>query len=90
MKQTTAVAISGGVDSLMTAYLLKESLTVFTFHDVSDNPSDFCKEHLLNTPLSTFEDQIKLINSKFNLSFKVFKSRKGFQVIKKLRSARGV
>lgn len=46
---------------------LEQTLTVFVFHDVSDNPSEFCRKFDLNVSSELFERQILLIKSKFNV-----------------------
>jgi peptidoglycan/xylan/chitin deacetylase (PgdA/CDA1 family) len=43
------------------------SLTVFAFHDVSDQPSQFAKEHGLCISLDTFRLQCQWIKSHFNV-----------------------
>ena len=45
----------------------KNRLTIFCYHDVSNNPSEFSHSHDLNVPPSIFEYQIGYINKKFNV-----------------------
>ena len=47
--------------------ILKRTLTVFTYHDISNNPSEFSRNHNLNVPPSLFEYQIKFIKERFNI-----------------------
>ncbi|MCP4613868.1 MAG: polysaccharide deacetylase family protein, partial [Planctomycetes bacterium] len=47
--------------------LLRNSLTVFVFHEVTDNPSEFCRLYNLNVPPQVFEYQIEFIKKNFNI-----------------------
>jgi len=47
--------------------LLADALTVFVFHDVSDEPSEFSRKHHLNVPPALFDYQIGFIKSVFNI-----------------------
>ena len=44
-----------------------ESLTIFCFHDVSNNPSEFSYKHDLNVPPDLFDYQIDFIDRNFNV-----------------------
>ena len=57
----------GSVFSPLGKYLTKNKLTIFCYHDVSNNPSEFSHNHDLNVPPSIFEYQIGYINKKFNV-----------------------
>ena len=46
---------------------LKKSLTVFCFHDVTNNPSFFSREYELNIETKIFEKQILFIKKNFNI-----------------------
>lgn len=46
---------------------IKYGLTVFMFHEVSDQPSRFAKEYGLAVSIKTFHHQMKWIKSKFNV-----------------------
>jgi len=48
--------------------LLKHALTVFVFHDVSDNPSEFSRKCGLNVSVEVFDFQIKFIKEHFNIT----------------------
>ena len=45
----------------------KKSLTVFCYHDVSTNPSEFSHKYDLNVTPDIFEYQINFINNNFNV-----------------------
>ncbi len=45
----------------------KNKLTVFCYHDVTHNPSEFSDKYHLNVPPNIFEYQIDFINQKFNV-----------------------
>jgi len=47
--------------------LLENSLTVFVFHDISDEPSEFCAKYGLNVSPALFEYQIGFIKNEFNI-----------------------
>ena len=57
----------GGAFSPLGKYFTKNRLTIFCYHDVSNNPSEFSHNHDLNVPPSIFEYQIDYINKKFNV-----------------------
>lgn len=46
--------------------MLENSLAVFVFHDISDEPSEFCAKYDLNVPPTLFEYQIRFIKNQFN------------------------
>jgi len=48
-------------------FMKSESLTVFCFHDVSNNPSEFSYKHDLNVPPDIFDYQIDFIDRNFNV-----------------------
>lgn len=47
--------------------LVKKELIIFNYHEISENPSEFCIEHNLNTTPRNFEIQIKFIKKYFNV-----------------------
>lgn len=46
---------------------LEKSLTVFVYHDVADNPSEFSRQYSLNVCPEVFEYQIKFIRHNFKV-----------------------
>ena len=46
---------------------LNRTLTVFVYHDVSDNPSEFSLKYNLNVCPEIFEHQINFIKNNFNI-----------------------
>ena len=48
-------------------YSLGRGLTVFVFHEVSDNPSDFTRKFGLNLTIQNFRRQAEWISNNFNL-----------------------
>ncbi|MCR4322383.1 MAG: polysaccharide deacetylase family protein [Candidatus Brocadiaceae bacterium] len=46
---------------------LAKTLTVFVYHDVSDNPSECSRTYNLNVPLEVFNYQINFIRKNFNV-----------------------
>jgi len=46
---------------------LNRTLTVFVYHDVSDNPSEFSLKYNLNVCPEIFEHQINFIKNNFNV-----------------------
>ena len=60
-------SLFGGAFSPLGKYFTKKRLTIFCYHDVSNNPSEFSHNHDLNVPPSIFEYQIDYINKKFNV-----------------------
>jgi peptidoglycan/xylan/chitin deacetylase (PgdA/CDA1 family) len=47
---------------------LDQGLTIFNFHDVSDDPAPFVDEHGCNVTLDTFRKQVKFISENFNVA----------------------
>jgi len=47
--------------------ILRNKLTVFCYHDITNTPSDFSLENSLNVSLEVFKFQIKHIKKNFNL-----------------------
>ncbi|MBF0240594.1 MAG: polysaccharide deacetylase family protein [SAR324 cluster bacterium] len=47
--------------------ILKKTVTIFTYHDVTDTPGEFSKNYGLNVPPKIFEDQLHFIKKYFNL-----------------------
>ncbi len=60
-------SLLGSGFSLLGNYFSKNRLTIFCYHDVSNNPSEFSHNYDLNVPPSIFEYQIEYINKKFNI-----------------------
>lgn len=48
-------------------WYLRDKLTIFTFHEVSDNPSKFCVEFDLAVSSEVFRAQVEWINDNFNV-----------------------
>ena len=48
-------------------YRIKNGLTIFVFHEVSDNPSEFTDNYGLTVSISQFIDQITWIKNNFNI-----------------------
>ena len=48
-------------------YFIKNALTVFLYHDISDNPSEFSRTYNLNVPPEVFEYKITFIKNNFNI-----------------------
>jgi len=46
---------------------LDEGLTIFNFHDVSDDPAPFVDEHGCNVTRDTFRKQVRFISDNFNV-----------------------
>jgi len=46
---------------------LREGITIFTFHEISDSPSEFNQEFGLSVSLDQFKMQVKWINDNFNI-----------------------
>ena len=57
----------GTILSPMGNYFTKNKLTIFCYHDVSSNPSEFSLKYDLNVPPETFDFQIGFINKNFNV-----------------------
>lgn len=59
---------SGGLlFGIVNNLFLRETLTVFVYHDVSDNPSEFSRKYDLNVCPEIFDYQIKFIKNNFNV-----------------------
>jgi len=65
--KSTVRSLIGGTISPLGKYFTKNKLTIFCYHDVSNNPSEFSYNHDLNVPPSIFEYQINFINNNFNV-----------------------
>ena len=48
-------------------YKLDRSLTIFCYHDTSNNPSEFSHRYDLNVPPNIFEYQVNFIRNNFNV-----------------------
>ena len=46
--------------------LIKNDLLILLYHDVSDNPSEFHKDHNLNVSIKKFKDQIRFLSKYYN------------------------
>ena len=57
----------GGAFSPLGNYFTKNRLTIFCYHDISDNPSKFSYKHNLNVPPNIFDYQVDFINRNFNV-----------------------
>lgn len=57
----------GGKNLGRILYKLDRGLTVFLFHDISDEPAPFTKENNLCVPPEVFRKQIEFISSNFNV-----------------------
>ena len=60
-------SLLGGALSPLGNYFTKNRLTVFCYHDVSNNPKEFSDKYDLNIPPNIFEYQINFINRNFNV-----------------------
>ena len=60
-------SLLGGVFSPLGNYFTKNRLTIFCYHDVSNNPKEFSDKYDLNIPPNIFEYQINFINRNFNV-----------------------
>ena len=65
--KSTVRSLFGGIFSPFGKFYTEDKLTIFCYHDVSNNPSEFSHNHDLNVPPSIFEYQIDYINKKFNV-----------------------
>lgn len=45
----------------------KNKITIFLFHEISDNPSVFCKDYYLNVSPKVFKKQIRWIKNNFTI-----------------------
>lgn len=66
LKSLVANAI-GFICGISSAIYLKNTLTVFVYHDVSEVPSEFSTTYNLNVPPRIFDFQIRFIKKKFNI-----------------------
>jgi len=57
----------GSIIGIAQRKIFEHSLTVFCYHDVTNFPSDFSRENLLNVPPEVFNYQISFIKNNFNL-----------------------
>jgi hypothetical protein len=60
-------SLLGGIFRPLGQYFTKNKLTIFCYHDVSNNPSEFSDKYDLNIPPNIFEYQINFINKNFNV-----------------------
>lgn len=51
----------------LSSRLLKDTLSIFLYHEVSDNPSCFCKQYNLNVTPELFAKQMGFIADHFNI-----------------------
>jgi len=51
----------------LTRRMLNNTLSIFLYHEVSDNPSCFCKKYNLNVAPELFAEQMEFINTHFNI-----------------------
>lgn len=59
--------ISVGYHDRFNPHLLDNALTIFLYHDISDNPREFSRLYHLNVTPELFEFQINVIKKHFNL-----------------------
>lgn len=52
---------------VVSKWMLKKTLSVFVYHDVTDRPTDFSREYHLNVPPALFARQMDFIKGYFNL-----------------------
>jgi hypothetical protein len=57
----------GSVLGMAQMKILKNKLTVFCYHDITNTPSDFSRENSLNVPPEVFNFQIEHIKRNFNV-----------------------
>jgi hypothetical protein len=57
----------GAGSSILGKYLLRDSLTIFVYHDVINKPSQFSGEYDLNVTPEIFDFQIRFIRNNFNI-----------------------
>ena len=62
-----AVFWLGSVVGMVHMRIIRDSLTVFCYHDVTNNPSDFSRENTLNVTPKLFDYQINFIKENFNV-----------------------
>ena len=61
------ICSAGMFCGLLNDLLLKNTLTVFLYHDVTEHPSEFSRTCNLNVPPEVFKYQIKFIKNNFNI-----------------------
>jgi hypothetical protein len=59
--------ILGGTYGLISSYLLRGKLTIFVYHDVTTQPSEFSQTYNLHVSPEMFEKQIQFITKNFNV-----------------------
>ncbi len=47
--------------------LLRDTVSIFVYHEVSKTPSPFCQRFRLNVPPQLFEEHMRFINANFNV-----------------------
>ena len=65
--KSTARSLLGGLFSPLGKLYTENKLTIFCYHDVSNNPSEFSRTYDLCIPPDIFEYQIDFINNNFNV-----------------------
>jgi hypothetical protein len=65
--KSTARSLLGGLFSPLGKLYTENKLTIFCYHDVSNNPSEFSKKHDLNVYPKVFDYQINFIDNNFNV-----------------------
>ena len=67
-----AVAVKNNLKRLvgqpsLAKWSLKDTVSIFVYHEVSDHPSRFCEQHLLNMPPKFFTEHIRFITDHFHV-----------------------
>ncbi len=62
-----AYSLGGGLFGIANKFVSNKSLTVFVFHDVTDEPSEFSSLYHLNVTPRLFDFQIQFIKKNFNI-----------------------
>lgn len=65
--KSTVRSLLGGIFSPLGKFYTKNKLTIFCYHDVTNNPSEFSYKYDLNIPPDIFEYQIDFINRNFSV-----------------------
>ena len=65
--KSTARSLLGGLFSPLGKFYTKNKLTIFCYHDISNEPSKFSFKHDLNVQPNIFDYQIDFINRNFNV-----------------------
>lgn len=65
--KSTARHVLGAAYAALAGGSLKDALTIFVYHDVSDHPSEFSRSHNLNVPPAIFESQVRSIQQRFTV-----------------------